>query len=202
MKRKKPAAAPPPSPKDYLNSPDAATEFSQSTGGLPPDLPVSQESANDDEFFKSIKLMADNASKRKEPEKAQGFVLVKDADGFERMMDARFVSDNSVIVQAHKDVKCPGCGEWFREEKLSCPTCFRENYQGTGGWRRIKHQNLRSLAKVGFILTLGGISYLIYLLVDLFHMPSLPIEIQMMLWIALPFLVTGGAMLIKRSVSS
>jgi hypothetical protein len=116
-------------------------------------------------------------------------------------------SAKSTNVQTHKDVKCPGCGERFREEKLSCPTCFRENYQGTGGWQRIKHNTLRSLAKLGFALVLGGIIGWIcplddpFRILDAIHVPSLPLEIRLIFWVWLPFLITGGAILIKRSVS-
>tara|TARA_Y100000385_G_scaffold229580_1_gene241009 strand:- start:1030 stop:1716 length:687 start_codon:yes stop_codon:yes gene_type:complete len=129
------------------------------------------------------------------------------ADGKRNDPNPRTHSANSKNVHTHKDVKCPGCGEWFREEKLSCPTCFRENYQGTGGWQRIKHNTHRSLAKLGFALVLGGIIGWIcqlddaFQILDAIQVPSLPLEIRLIFWIWLPFLITGGAMLIKRSVS-
>ena len=94
----------------------------------PPATPLEADGDDDDDFLKTIVAAAGSSVSTgpTQTKDRQGLVLARDADGFERLMDARHVSEEAIVVRSGEEVQCPGCKDWFPEEKPSCPTCFRE----------------------------------------------------------------------------
>ena len=197
-KQTRPAAAPPPKSNGAIGLPprsiNRVTENSDSSSaGKPPPKPPSIQLnpyEDDDDFLKSVVAAAgaSAATGATQTKHRQGLVLARDADGFERLMDARHVSEDAIVVRTGKEVQCPGCKDWFPEEKPSCPTCFRENWQGAGGKKRRVRRNLVQSCMVFGIIACGG---LIYLLGSLNFELSVPVEFKIFLWVALPFAMAG-----------
>ena len=165
----------------------------QSSVGKPPPKPPlyhSKSDNDDDEFLNTIVAAAGSsvATGATQTKHRRGLVLARDADGFERLMDARHVSEDAIVVRTGTEVQCPGCKDWFPEEKLTCPTCFRENWQGAGGRKKRIQRNLVQICMILGVLVSGG---LIYLLSSLNYEVTLPLEFKIFLWVALPFAVAG-----------
>ncbi len=192
------AAAPPPKSSGDIGFPprliNTVTGSSiPSSAGKPPPKPPSSHSKSDDDdddFLKTIVAaagpsVATGATRTKH---RQGLVLARDADGFERLMDARHVAEDAIVVRTGEEVQCPGCKDWFSEEKPSCPTCFRENWQGIGGRKKRIRRNLVQSSMVFGVLVCFG---LIYLLSSLNFELSVPLEFRIFLWVALPFAVAS-----------
>ena len=160
------------------------------------------EVSDDDEFVASISREAQNRGKSGAAEDSvrhEGLVLARDADGFERLMDARLVSKESIIVRTGTQVKCPGCENWFPEEKATCPTCFRENWQGAAGYRRKVRRALVAVAvSVAVIVTAG----LVYFLQASEFQVVLPLELKVFLWVASPFVLAGVMVWLRRQAMS
>lgn len=208
--RNKPVAAPPPLPpgnaaKSLPTSVGpqipVGTERRQTTAASPPPPPPSRKAADeDDDFLKSI---VDGAALRKEESAVasrplpsrQGLVLARDSDGFERLMDASLVSADAIVVRTGEQVKCPGCGDWFSDEKAICPVCFRENWQGAGGQKR---KRKRALQVIGSCLGVGLIAGLVLLYGAVAPEIVLPLELKIFLWVASPFLLSGVMVWLRR----
>lgn len=192
------AAAPPPKSSGDIGLPpkliSTATGSSgpSSAGEPPPKSPSfhSKSDDDDDDFLKTIVAAAGPsvATGATQTKQRQGLVLARDADGFERLMDARHVAEDAIVVRTGEEVQCPGCKDWFPEEKPSCPTCFRENWQGTGGRKKRNRRNLVQSCMVFGVLVCGG---LIYVLSSLNFELNVPLEFKIFLWVALPFAVAG-----------
>ena len=192
------AAAPPPKSSDDIGLPPrsintATGNTGPSGAGKPPPKPPSSHSKSDDDdddFLKTIVAAAGSsvATGATQTNQRQGLVLARDADGFERLMDARHVSEDAIVVRAGEEVQCPGCKNWIPEEKPSCPTCFRENWQGASGKKRRIRRNLVQGCMVFGVLICGG---LIYFLSSLNFELNVPLEFKIFLWVALPFAVAG-----------
>ncbi|MGI9459219.1 MAG: DUF4339 domain-containing protein [Pirellulales bacterium] len=125
----------------------------------------------------------------------KGLVLAKDADGFERLMDARLVAEDAIVTQKGKQVKCPGCGNWFSDEKSSCPTCFRENWQGVGGRKR---KVFRGLVALGFLTValVGGLA--VHMLSQSNYEILLPLELKIFLWVCAPFVIAAAVVWARK----
>ena len=129
------AAAPPrKSTRDIGLPPKSINAVSRNSGrssvGKPPPKPPASHSKfddDDDEFLTTIVAATgfSVATSTSHNKYRQGLVLARDADDFERLMDARHVLEDAIVVRTGKEVQCPGCKDWFPEEKPSCPTCFR-----------------------------------------------------------------------------
>ena len=192
------AAAPPPKSSDDIGLPPrsintATGNTGPSGAGKPPPKPPSSHSKSDDDdddFLKTIVAAAGSsvATGATQTNQRQGLVLARDADGFERLMDARHVSEDAIVVRTGEEVQCPGCKNWIPEEKPSCPTCFRENWQGASGKKRRIRRNLVQGCMVFGVLICGG---LIYFLSSLNFELNVPLEFKIFLWVALPFAVAG-----------
>lgn len=192
------AAAPPPKSSDDIGLPPrsintATGNTGPSGAGKPPPKPPSSHSKSDDDdddFLKTIVAAAGSsvATGATQTNQRKGLVLARDADGFERLMDARHVSEDAIVVRAGEEVQCPGCKNWIPEEKPSCPTCFRENWQGASGKKRRIRRNLVQGCMVFGVLICGG---LIYFLSSLNFELNVPLEFKIFLWVALPFAVAG-----------
>ena len=192
------AAAPPPKSSGDIGLPPRATNTV--TGSLgpsslgkppkPPATPLEADGDDDDDFLKTIVAAAGSSVSTgpTQTKDRQGLVLARDADGFERLMDARHVSEEAIVVRSGEEVQCPGCKDWFPEEKPSCPTCFRENWQGAGGRKKRVRRNFVQICMVFGVLVCGG---LIYFLSSLNFELSVPLELKIFLWVALPFAVAG-----------
>lgn len=115
----RPAAAPPPKSSSDIGLPPrsirTATENSGlSSAGKPPPKPPSSQlnpDDDDDDFLKSVVAAAGASAVTgaTQTKHRQGLVLARDADGFERLMDARHVSEDAIVVRTGKEVQCPGC---------------------------------------------------------------------------------------------
>ncbi len=192
------AAVPPPQSKSDIGIPPRS--INTATGksvpcsvGKPTPKPPSYHSKSDDDdddFLNTIVAASSSsvATGATQTKHRQGLVLARDADGFERLMDARHVSEDAIVVRTGKEVQCPGCKDWFPEEKLSCPTCFRENWQGAGGRKKRIRRNFVQICMILGVLVSGG---LFYLLSSLNYEVSLPLEFKVFLWVALPFALAG-----------
>lgn len=199
------AAAPPPKSSGDIGLPprsiNTVTEHSvPSSVGKPPPKPPSSYSKSDnddDEFLNTVVAAAGSsvATGTTQTKHRRGLVLARDADGFERLMDARHVSEDAIVVRTGEEVQCPGCKDWFPEEKPSCPTCFRENLQGAGGRKRRIRRNLVQVCIILGVFVSGG---LIYLLSSLNYELSVPLEFKIFLWVALPFALAGLIKLLQH----
>ena len=198
-KQTKPAAAaPPPKSTGDIGLPPrsintvAGNSVPSSVGKPPPKRPLSHSKSDndDDEFLNTIVAAAGSsvATGTTQTKHRRGLVLARDADGFERLMDARHVSEDAIVVRTGEEVQCPGCKDWFPGAKPSCPTCFRENWQGNGGRKRRIRRTLLQSCMVICVFVCGG---LIYLLCSLNFELSVPLEFKVFLWVALPFAVAG-----------
>lgn len=148
---------------------------------------------DDDEFIASILSQAKNQPKglvdSEKKQNKKGMVLAKDSDGIERLMDSRLVSDDAVVSQKGEQVKCLGCANWFSGEKESCPTCFRENWQGAGGRKR----KIRSALKaVAFGVLCVGVAILVYALQGVEYQIIVPLEMKVFLWVFVPFIIAAA----------
>lgn len=206
------AAAPPPLPSGSVAKPpprggvpptSAANQCEQHSESLPkPPPPPKKGMEDDDDFLRSI---VDEVATRNQHSTAtadglsggQGLVLARDADGFERLMDPSLVSKDAIVVRTGAQVKCPGCGEWFPEEKTICPGCFRENWQGAGGQKRKKK---RALQVVSGCLGVGLIVGLFFLYRPLVSQIVLPLELKIFLWVASPAVLSGIMVWLRRQV--
>ena len=105
----RPAAAPPPKSSSDIGLPPrsirTATENSGlSSAGKPPPKPPSSQlnpDDDDDDFLKSVVAAAGASAVTgaTQTKHRQGLVLARDADGFERLMDARHVSEDAIVVR-------------------------------------------------------------------------------------------------------
>ena len=208
-KKDRPVAAPPPAisagRKVAPPPPSPAGRVQAMTRGplqaAKPPLPPPQgcESDSEDEDFLGAIVRAAESRKGTAQERGapsrKGLVLARDADGFERLMDARLVSEEAIVIRTGKQVKCPGCGDWFSEEKNTCPTCFRENWQGAGGAHRKRRRALTALLAATSAIVAG---VLIYFLRSFDVEFVLPLEFKIFLWVAAPFVLAAVMVWLRK----